>query len=74
MMLGLPNPTALPFKPDSPTATAWRTVYRHPSGHYIQTLGGSPLARVGDRGIYFWDKAQRQEVFISFDALINLAS
>lgn len=63
----------LSYAPASTHVTAWQVVNRPQSGHFIQTLGGVPLARVGNGGVYFYDKKARAEVFISIDALARLA-
>lgn len=65
--------TNLSYAPGHVNATAWRVVERPQSGTFIQTLGGVVLARVGNNGVYFYDKKAKSEVFISIDVLSKLA-
>lgn len=65
--------TNLSYAPGTVHATAWQVVDRPQSGTFIQTLGGVPLCKVGNGGIYLYDKKAKRDVFISIDALARLA-
>ena len=61
------------YAPATVQATAWQVVHRPDSGHFIQTMGGVSLCRVGNGNVYFWDKKARAEICISLEQLARIA-